>query len=111
MVPSKIILLKGVSVLLPGTKILARSSSKTWNAGTIVEEVKKERFLVEFPDSEQETIKQKYIVTSIQNVPADGIVHPQAFSRYSRAGGWGLKIKFCNFDSHNFFQGIKVLRL
>ena len=54
----------GVSVLLPGTKILARSSSKTWNAGTIVEEGKKECFLVEFPDSEQETIKQKYIVTS-----------------------------------------------
>ena len=54
----------GVSVLLPGTKILARSSSKTWNAGTIVEEGKKECFLVEFPDSEQETIMQKYIVTS-----------------------------------------------
>ena len=80
-----------MSVLLPGTKVLARSSSKTWNTGTIVKEVKKERFLVEFPDSVQETIKQKYIVTSIQDVPADGVVHSQAFSRYSR--GRNLQIK------------------
>ena len=47
--------------------------------------MKKECFLVEFPDSEQETIRQKYIVTSIQDVPADEIVHPQAFSRFSNS--------------------------
>ena len=88
-----------MSVLLPGTKVLARSSSKTWNTGTIVKEVKKERFLVEFPDSEQETIKQKYIVTSIQDVPADGVVHSQAFSRYSR-GAEPTNKKNLNFDTH-----------
>ena len=92
-------------MLLPGTMVLARSSSKTWNAGTIVKEVKKERFLVEFPDSEQEAIKQKYIVTSIQDVPADGVVHSQAFSRYSGGGGpTNKKSKF----RHPFFPKILI---
>ena len=68
-------------LLVPGTKVLARSASKIWFSANIIDEVKKERFLVVFSNTQQESVKQKYIVTRIEDVPKDGTIDPEAFSR------------------------------